>query len=76
VLLLGPSGVGKTAIIYEVTARLLHGPCPPVVRGRRVIQVSTTALEAGAASAGVWWAAYLKGFIDAVLGARDVLVYL
>ncbi len=46
-LLLGDPGVGKTAIVEGVAARLVADDCPPRLRGCRLIELSMGALVAG-----------------------------
>jgi ATP-dependent Clp protease ATP-binding subunit ClpA len=54
VLLVGPSDVGKTALLHEVAARLNSGDVPPALQGRRLWRTSANELIAGARFTGMW----------------------
>ena len=45
--LVGPPGVGKTAIVEELARRILRGQVPPQLRGRRLWSLNMAALVAG-----------------------------
>lgn len=54
VLLVGPSGVGKTAIVYDAVGRMLEGKAPEVLREAKVWQISGGRLMAGMRFLGQW----------------------
>src|SRR2546430_16007056 len=54
VLLVGPSGVGKTAIWHEVIARISRNHCPPALQGKRFISISTGTVMVGTKYLGEW----------------------
>jgi len=47
VLLVGDPGVGKTWLVEALAARLRTGPCPPALRGKRVVELSMGSLVSG-----------------------------
>jgi ATP-dependent Clp protease ATP-binding subunit ClpC len=53
-VLIGPPGVGKTAIIHEVVRRIARKECDEVLRGRQVWSMSASALMAGTKYIGQW----------------------
>ncbi|QDG50048.1 ATP-dependent Clp protease ATP-binding subunit [Persicimonas caeni] len=54
VLLVGPSGVGKTAIVYDAVGRMLAGKCPDALKESNVWQISGGRLMAGMRFLGQW----------------------
>jgi ATP-dependent Clp protease ATP-binding subunit ClpC len=54
VMLVGPSAVGKTALLHEVAARLAGRNVPPALRGRPLWRISANELIAGATYSGMW----------------------
>jgi hypothetical protein len=46
-VLIGPPGVGKTAIVELLVSRIADGSAPPQLRGRRVLQLNVGELLAG-----------------------------
>jgi ATP-dependent Clp protease ATP-binding subunit ClpA len=50
--LIGPAGVGKTAIVEGVTQRIVRGDVPAALRGARVFAVQPSVLVAGAGRVG------------------------
>jgi ATP-dependent Clp protease ATP-binding subunit ClpC len=51
-LLIGPAGVGKTAIVEGFAQRLIRGSVPTQLRGARLIGIQPSALVAGASARG------------------------
>ena len=51
-LLLGEVGVGKTALLEALAHRIRNGQVPPALRGKRLVEVSVSALLAGASFSG------------------------
>src|SRR5579859_3841264 len=74
VLLLGPSDVGKTAILHELTARMARRQGPAALAGARVVSVSTGAVLAGTRYLGEWQTR-LTELLDAVKEADNVFLY-
>ena len=54
VMLVGPSDVGKTALLHEVAARLASGNVPSALGGRLIWRITANELIAGAAYTGMW----------------------
>jgi len=75
VLLLGPSGVGKTAVLYEAIHRMAEGTAPEPLRGKHVVQVSTSRLEASGLNIG-GWAQTLQEMVDALMRTPDIYLYI
>jgi ATP-dependent Clp protease ATP-binding subunit ClpC len=75
VLLLGPSGVGKTAVLHEAIHRMVRQEAPEELWEKTVVQLSCTALERGARNTGEW-TARLGQMVDAVKQGRGIYVYL
>ena len=61
-VLIGPSGVGKTAIVHEVVHRIREGHCPAALQGREVWSVTGPSLLANNKYIGQW-----EGTLAAVL---------
>jgi ATP-dependent Clp protease ATP-binding subunit ClpA len=74
VLIVGPGGAGKTAVLHEAIHRMTHGEAPELLCSKQVVQVSTSRLEAGAMNIG-GWAETLQTVIDALIEAGDILLY-
>lgn len=54
ILLLGPSGVGKTAIVYETVRRIHRRECAEVLHARQVWAITGDSLIAGCSYIGQW----------------------
>jgi ATP-dependent Clp protease ATP-binding subunit ClpC len=50
--LVGPAGVGKTAIVEGLAQRVARGVVPELLRGSRVIEIQPSTVAAGASMAG------------------------
>ena len=46
-LLIGEAGVGKTAIVEELTRRIVEGSIPYKLKNKRIVSVSMSSLVAG-----------------------------
>lgn len=46
-VLVGPPGTGKSAIAYALAVRMAMGEVPPVLRGKRLVELSVATLLAG-----------------------------
>lgn len=73
-ILLGEPGVGKTAVVEGLAARIAAGDVPHTLTGRRVISLSLTSVVAGARYRGDF-EERLKGIIDEVQRAGDVILF-
>jgi ATP-dependent Clp protease ATP-binding subunit ClpC len=62
-VLVGPAGVGKTAIVEGLAQRIVQGEVPEILRGARVLAVQPSTLVAGAGIVGE-----LNKRIEALLG--------
>ncbi|MCK6445093.1 MAG: AAA family ATPase [Planctomycetes bacterium] len=69
-VLLGDSGVGKTAIVHELVHRLAHDP----EGAWRVVQISPAEFLAGTKYLGEWQTK-LRGLVDAAKHPRRVVLY-
>jgi ATP-dependent Clp protease ATP-binding subunit ClpC len=75
-VLIGDPGVGKTAIVEGVAARVAGGDVPETLRGMRVVALDLAALLAGTRYRGDF-EQRLTALIDEVLaGDRDVVLFL
>jgi ATP-dependent Clp protease ATP-binding subunit ClpA len=73
-LLIGKPGVGKSALVAAVAARLCAGQVPPRLRGKRILEVSRLRLLADAKYAGEI-EERLKQLLDDVKRAGDVILF-
>jgi ATP-dependent Clp protease ATP-binding subunit ClpC len=53
-VLVGPAGVGKTAIVEGLAQRIAGGNVPDVLRARRIVALDLAGLYAGARDRGQW----------------------
>jgi len=53
-LLIGPPGAGKTALVHEVARRIRRKECPETLQGRQVWAVTGSSLIAGCSYVGEW----------------------
>src|SRR5262249_16312972 len=72
ILLIGPPGVGKTAIVPEVARRMKDEGCPAPLRDRQVWYTSANQLVAGCSYLGQW-EAKLQNVVDEVKRRRHIL---
>jgi ATP-dependent Clp protease ATP-binding subunit ClpC len=54
ILLVGPSGVGKTALVYEIARRIAKKECPEALHDRQIWSVTGDSLIAGCSYIGQW----------------------
>lgn len=73
-LLIGKPGVGKTALVAAVAARLCSGQVPPRLRGKRILEVSRLRLLADAKFAGDV-EERLKKLLEDVRREGDVILF-
>jgi ATP-dependent Clp protease ATP-binding subunit ClpA len=74
VLLLGPSDVGKTAVLHEAVHRMARKQCPHGLAGKRVVAISTGAVLAGTRYLGEWQTR-LTTLLDAVKASPNLYLY-
>ena len=53
-ILVGAAGVGKTAVVEGLAARLAQGGLPPALEGKRLIEIPLAGVVAGASYRGQW----------------------
>ncbi len=70
ILLVGPSLVGKTAIIYEVARRILKKQCPKILNNREIWMVSAHSIEA----VPVWWENVMNSLVS-VAREENIIIY-
>jgi len=74
--LVGEPGVGKTAIVEGLAARIVAGDAPPSLRGKRVLALSLGPLVAGTKYRGEF-EGRVKRILDEVKrSARDVVLFI
>lgn len=73
--LVGPAGVGKTAIVEALAYRIAEGAVPPVLRGSRIVEVSMASLTAGTSLRGEL-EARLQRLIDELRAQRSTILFL
>jgi ATP-dependent Clp protease ATP-binding subunit ClpB len=74
-VLVGPPGVGKTAIVEGIAARIAVGDVPESMRPRRVLSLDLAQLTAGTRYRGDF-EERLKAIVAAVLAAPDVILFI
>jgi ATP-dependent Clp protease ATP-binding subunit ClpA len=72
ILLVGQSGVGKTAIVHEVVRRIRDDNCPSALSKRQVWYTSANQLIAGCSHIGEWQGK-LQNVVDEVKKQRHIL---
>ncbi len=74
-VLTGAAGVGKTAIVEGLAARILRGTVPPALAGKAILSLDLTALLAGARYRGDF-EERLKACIDEAAGDSSLLLFI
>lgn len=74
-VLTGAAGVGKTAIVEGLAARILRGTVPPALTGKAILSLDLTALLAGARYRGDF-EERLKACIDEAAGDSSLLLFI
>ena len=72
-VLIGDPGVGKTAIVEGIAARIASGDVPPTLSGRRLISVDLAAMVAGSKYRGEF-EERLQGVIDDVTATNRMVM--
>ena len=73
--LIGEPGVGKTAIVEGLSARIASGDVPDSVRGKRVLSLDLSGMVAGSKYRGEF-EERIKSVMNEVLNAGDVLLFI
>lgn len=73
--LVGEAGVGKTAVAEGIAAMLAEGKVPEVIRGKRLISLSLTAMLAGAKYRGDF-EERIKQCIDEVIANGGIILFI
>ncbi|GAB4368483.1 MAG: ATP-dependent Clp protease ATP-binding subunit [Acidobacteriota bacterium] len=74
-VLLGEPGVGKTAIVEGLSARIVEGNVPESLAGRRVLALDLSLVVAGTKYRGQF-EERLKGIIQELSAAKDVILFI
>jgi len=74
-LLLGDSGVGKTAVIEGLAYTIAHGLAPKFLLGKRIVQIEISMLVAGTSLRGQFEERII-GIVDEVKNAPDVILFI
>lgn len=74
-LVIGESGVGKTALVEGLAQRVLDGKVPPPLRGVRIFEVRLSELAAGTAAHGAM-EERLRALVQAAETCPDVIIFL
>lgn len=72
-VLIGEPGVGKTAIVEGLAQRICHGNVPQVLQGKRVVELSLTAMVAGSKYRGEF-EERIKNVLDEITAHKDDLI--
>ncbi len=75
VILVGPSGVGKTAVVEAVAQRMVTEDVPEVLQDKRLVSLSIGALVAGATARGELEERVMR-MIDEVVRAGNVVLHI
>ncbi len=74
-LLVGDSGVGKTAVVEGLAWQIANGTAPESVQGRRVVQIELGTLVAGTSLRGQF-EERLVGIVEEVKESPDVILFI
>ncbi len=74
-LLLGDSGVGKTAVVEGLAYNIAHGTAPKFLNGRRIVQIEIGMLVAGTSLRGQF-EERIVGIVDEVKNAPEVILFI
>ncbi len=74
-LLLGDAGVGKTAIVEGLAWRIANGLVPPVLRGKRIVELDMGGLTAGTTLRGQF-EARIQQVIKEASNAPEVILFI
>lgn len=74
-VLVGPAGVGKTAIVEGLAARITDGRVPGELRDKRLVELPTAGLVSGTKYRGQF-EERLLGLVDEIKQADDVILFI
>ncbi len=74
-VLLGESGVGKTAIVEGLATRIIDGEVPPSLLSKRILALDLSLVVAGTKYRGQF-EERLKGIITELTGSDDIIVFI
>ncbi|KAM0747652.1 P-loop containing nucleoside triphosphate hydrolase protein [Meredithblackwellia eburnea MCA 4105] len=74
-VLIGPAGVGKTALIEGLAQRLVSGEVPESLKGRRLVSLDLASIMAGSAMRGSF-EERMKNLIRDIEESEDVIVFI
>ncbi len=74
-VLLGEPGVGKTAIVEGLAARIIESDVPPSLTNKRILALDLSLVVAGTKYRGQF-EERLKGIIQELVSARDVILFI
>ena len=74
-VLLGESGVGKTAIVEGLATRISEGNIPPTLGDKRILALDLSLIVAGTKYRGQF-EERLKGIIAELAGSEDVIIFI
>lgn len=72
-VLIGKSGVGKTAIVEELANAIAAGTVPPILKNKRVLSLDLSGLVAGTKYRGEF-EKRLKALVDEIISARRSII--
>lgn len=74
-VLIGEPGVGKTAIVEGLAARIANNDVPTVLIGKRIFQIDLSSLVAGTKFRGDF-EERIKGVIDEAINTDDIILFI
>ncbi len=74
-LLVGDSGVGKTAVVEGLAWAIAHGTAPSSIQNRRIVQIELGALVAGTSLRGQF-EERLVGIVEEIKESPDVILFI
>lgn len=73
--LVGEAGVGKTAIVEGLAARIVNNEVPPALEGKTIISIDLTSMVAGAKYRGDF-EERIKSIVNEVVKQKDVILFI
>ena len=75
VILVGNSGVGKTAIIHELARRIENGNVPDILEGKKIVAINVMALVSGTHFRGMF-EERVKGLFDELKASNRYILFI